>query len=56
MMGALAAAMATDGSWEHALVQGAAAGAASFLRHGLGSVTPEVVEELAGRVRLRRLT
>ena len=34
---------------------GAAAGAANFLRHGLGSGTREVVEELAERVELRAL-
>jgi fructose-1-phosphate kinase PfkB-like protein len=55
MMGALAAALAMGRSWPEALVQGAAAGAAAFLRHGLGSVAPDVVEQLAGRVQLRTL-
>ncbi len=56
MMGALAAALATGRSWEDALVLGAAAGAANFLRHGLGTAAPDVVEELAGRVELRPLS
>ena len=55
MMGALAAALATGRSWQDALVLGAAAGAANFLRHGLGTAARDVVEELAGRVELRRL-
>ena len=33
---------------------GAAAGAAAFLRHGLGSVTRDVVEELRAAVRVER--
>jgi 1-phosphofructokinase len=55
MMGAPAAALALGLSWERALVLGAAAGAANFLRHGLGTGSREVVEELAGRVELRAL-
>ena len=55
MMGALAAALVTGRSWEEALVLGAAAGAANFLRHGLGSVAADVVEQLAARVELRPL-
>jgi hypothetical protein len=47
--------MAAGRSWEEALVLGAAAGAANFLRHGLGSATADVVHELAGRVELRML-
>ena len=46
MMGALAAAMAAGLSWEETLRTGAAAGAANFLRHGLGSGARGVVEEL----------
>lgn len=46
MMGALAAAWAQGETFERAVVVGAAAGAAAFLRHGLGSVTREVVEDL----------
>ena len=37
MMGALAACMAAGVEWEETLRTGAAAGAANFLRHGLGS-------------------
>lgn len=55
MMGALAACMAAGREWEETLRIGAAAGAANFLRHGLGSADREVVEELAERVELRRL-
>lgn len=53
MMGALAATLAGGASWEDALRVGAAAGAAAFLRHGIGSPTREVVEQLVGRVELR---
>jgi 1-phosphofructokinase len=55
MMGALAAALARGLGWEEALVLGAAAGAANFLRHGLGTAGRPVVEALAGRVQLRRI-
>ena len=55
MMGGLAAALVTGRAWEEALVLGAAAGAANFLRHGLGSATADVVAELATRVELRAL-
>jgi 1-phosphofructokinase len=55
MMGALAAALATGRPWRDALMLGAGAGAANFLRHGLGSATPDVVEALAGRVELHAL-
>jgi 1-phosphofructokinase len=55
MMGALAAALARGLAWEDALVLGAAAGAANFLRHGLGSGARDVVEQLAERVELRPL-
>jgi 1-phosphofructokinase len=54
MFGALAAAWASGASWEDALQVGAAAGAAAFLRHGLGSVTRAVVEELRPSVRVER--
>lgn len=52
MMGALAAAWAQGARFEDAIVTGAAAGAATFLRQGLGSAAREVVEELAGAVRV----
>jgi 1-phosphofructokinase len=55
MMGALAAALARGLAWEDVLVLSAAAGAANFLRHGLGTGSRAVVEELAARVRLREL-
>jgi len=55
MMGGLAACMAAGREWEETLRIGAAAGAANFLRHGLGSADRAVVEELARRVELRRL-
>jgi len=51
MMGALAAVWAQGESFERAVVVGAAAGAAAFLRRGLGSPTREVVEELTAQVR-----
>jgi 1-phosphofructokinase len=55
MMGALAACMAAGRKWEETLRIGAAAGAANFLRHGLGSADHGVVEDLARRVELRPL-
>jgi 1-phosphofructokinase len=55
MMGALAAAWAEGRDWQAALRRGAAAGAANFLRHGLGTGSRSVVEELAQDVRLRPL-
>ncbi len=50
MMGALAARLAHGDPLERALVVGAAAGAANFLRRGLGNASREVVEQLAGDV------
>ncbi len=50
MMGALAARLAHGDPLERALVLGAAAGAANFLRRGLGNASREVVEQLAGDV------
>lgn len=55
MMGGLAACMAAGLEWEETLRIGAAAGAANFLRHGLGSADRAVVDELARRVELRLL-
>jgi fructose-1-phosphate kinase PfkB-like protein len=54
MFGAIAAAWAAGEPWEDLLRTGAAAGAAAFLRHGLGSVTREVVQELRASVRVER--
>ena len=53
MMGSLAAALAAGRDWDEAVRLGAAAGAANFLRHGLGTGARPVVEELANRVTLR---
>jgi 1-phosphofructokinase len=55
MMGGIAAAWARGMSWQDALVHGAAAGAANFLRHGLGTGSRDVIEELVPRVELRRI-
>jgi 1-phosphofructokinase len=52
MMGALAATWAQGESLQRALVLGAAAGAANFLRHGLGSASRQVVERLVDSVAL----
>lgn len=52
MMGAMAAVLAGGAGIEHALTVGAGAGAANFLRHGLGNVSPEVVERFAEVARL----
>lgn len=56
MTGALAGAWARGEHLERALVLGAAAGAANFLRHGLGHASREVVEQLAERVTLEPWT
>ncbi len=53
MMGGLAACMAAGLEWEQTLRIGAAAGAANFLRHGLGNADRAIVEDLARRVELR---
>lgn len=53
MMGALAACISAGLDWEETLRISAAAGAANFLRHGLGSGSREVVEDLAQRVEVR---
>jgi 1-phosphofructokinase len=52
MMGGVAASLASGAEWRQALVTGAAAGAANFLRHGLGSGSDRVVEDLVPRVTL----
>jgi 1-phosphofructokinase len=54
MFGAMAAMWARGEPWEETLRTGAAAGAAAFLRRGLGSATREVVEELRCSVRVER--
>lgn len=55
MMGAMAAVFARGGDWRDAVTIGAAAGAANFLRRGLGSGEPETIAELAGAVQLVRM-
>ena len=55
MMGALAACISAGAEWEEMLRTGAAAGAANFLRAGLGSGSRSVIEDLARKVELRRL-
>jgi 1-phosphofructokinase len=56
MMGGLAAAWAQGASFEDAVVTGAAAGAGTFLRQGLGSAARDVVEELRRAVRVEPFT
>lgn len=56
MLGALAASWASGESFEDALKVGAGAGAANYLRRGLGSASREVIERLADRVTLETLT
>jgi 1-phosphofructokinase len=53
MMGALAATIAAGRDWEDVLRLSAAAGATNFLRHGLGTGSRKVIEELAPRVQLQ---
>ncbi|HSO97917.1 MAG TPA: PfkB family carbohydrate kinase [Solirubrobacteraceae bacterium] len=55
MMGAIAAAWARGLSLRESLVLGAAAGSANFLRHGLGTGSRAVVEELAAQIAVRPL-
>jgi fructose-1-phosphate kinase PfkB-like protein len=55
MMGAIAAAWSAGRPWRESLALGTAAGAANFLRHGLGTGSQQVIDELAGQVELRRL-
>ncbi len=55
MMGAIAAGWAQGMSLREALVLGAAAGSANFLRRGLGTGSRAVVEDLARRVVVRPL-
>ncbi len=55
MMGAIAAAWARGLPLRESLVLGVAAGAANYLRHGLGTGRREVVEELARGITTRPL-
>ena len=56
MMGALTAAIGRGLAWEPALRLAAAAGAANFLHHGLGTGARATVEALAEHVAVRALT
>jgi 1-phosphofructokinase len=55
MTGAVAAGWARGLGLVEALMLGAAAGSANFLRHGLGTGQRAVVEELANRIEVRPL-
>ena len=55
MMGAISAAWAHGSPLREALVLGAAAGSANFLRHGLGTGRRAVVEQLTQRITIRPL-
>jgi fructose-1-phosphate kinase PfkB-like protein len=52
MMGGVAAALADGADWHQALITGGAAGAANFLRHGLGTGSRQVVDDLRAQVSL----
>jgi 1-phosphofructokinase len=52
MMGAIAAGWARGLDWQEALVLGAAAGAVNFLRHGLGTGSRVLVEDMQERIAL----
>jgi len=53
MLGGIVAAWSAGASFEKSLLTGAAAGAANFLRHGIGGASREVIEELTQRVTLK---
>jgi 1-phosphofructokinase len=53
MMGALAACLGAGRPWEESLVRATAAGAANFLRHGLGTGERETIDDLVDQVELR---
>jgi 1-phosphofructokinase len=52
MMGGIAAGIAQGMTMPDALMLGAAAGAANFLRHGLGTGSADVVRDLVRSVHL----
>jgi 1-phosphofructokinase len=56
MLGAMAATWARGEGFERALKVGAAAGAANFLRHGLGNASAEVVKRMLDSVSIAPLT
>jgi 1-phosphofructokinase len=53
MLGAIVAEWSAGASFERSLLTGAAAGAANFLRHGIGGASRELIEELTQRVALK---
>jgi 1-phosphofructokinase len=52
MLGGIVAAWSAGASFEQSLLTGAAAGAANFLRHGIGGASRELIEDLTQRVAL----
>jgi 1-phosphofructokinase len=56
MMGAMATAVGRGDDLTDALALGAAAGAANFLRRGLGSASADVVQELVPHVTVRPIS
>ena len=56
MVGALAASLAQGRDWEESLRIASAAGATNFLRHGLGTGSSAVIQELVGHVELRAVS
>jgi 1-phosphofructokinase len=52
MLGGIAATWSAGASFEQSLLTGAAAGAANFLRHGIGGAWRDLIEDLAKRVTL----
>ena len=52
MLGGIVAAWSGGATFEKSLLTGAAAGAANFLRHGIGGASRELIERLAQRVTL----
>jgi 1-phosphofructokinase len=52
MLGGIVASWSAGASFEASLLTGAAAGAANFLRHGIGGASRELIEDLAQRVKL----
>jgi 1-phosphofructokinase len=55
MMGGIATAWGKGEEWLDALTLGTAAGAANYLRHGLGTGLRSVIDQMLGQVRVRRL-
>jgi 1-phosphofructokinase len=53
MLGAMSAVLASGAGWRDAVVTGSAAGAANFLRHGLGTGSRDVVQQIERSLELR---